>query len=263
MSRATVNAALALASLHTPVEVLRRKVAAFERKRAETAQRRSDFAVLLEAEVRRLAEVTLTEEATAFRDGLTRELQARVGAESGWSEQSGFYYKFRDEPVSLKAIQSSLMHALPRFPGDALISSAAQPYGRELADTRSGRVRHDFAQRLDGGMRELKASHAGTYRRHARGDRWRRQEGHEERPGRRGARRSAGPGARGGPETGLAGRLRALACQARHGGFSRAPAALPDIVLTRRALQILHALAGPDGAPIGPEGRTVSVCVAW
>ena len=51
---------------------------------------------------------------------------------------------------------TSLLHALPKFLGDALILRAAQNYGRELTGTQAGRVRYDFAQRLDKSMRDFK-----------------------------------------------------------------------------------------------------------
>ncbi|HUW00397.1 MAG TPA: dynamin family protein [Gallionella sp.] len=81
-----------------------------------------------------------------------------VGAESAWSAKSGFYYKFWETPGSLKIMTTSLLHALPKFLGDALILKAAQNYGRELADTQAGRVRYDFAQRLDKSMRDFKVA---------------------------------------------------------------------------------------------------------
>jgi len=81
-----------------------------------------------------------------------------VGAESAWSAKSGFYYKFWETPGSLRIMTTSLLHALPKFLGDALILKSAQRYGRELTDTQAGRVRYDFAQRLDKSMRDFKVA---------------------------------------------------------------------------------------------------------
>lgn len=79
-----------------------------------------------------------------------------VGVESAWSGKSRFYYKFWDAPGSLKIMTTSLLHALPKFLGDALILREALKYALELTDTQAGRVRYDFAQRLDKSMRDFK-----------------------------------------------------------------------------------------------------------
>ncbi|MFN3397352.1 MAG: hypothetical protein ACK4ZS_02320, partial [Sulfurimicrobium sp.] len=237
VSQARFNAELARSSLSTPVEELQRKVAAFEQKRGEMAQEKRDFAILLEAEVKRLAGQDVTADVEAFKLKLTGEIERKVknrfevmrhlpsgelhedlqhyvvdevraawdsfrrdedeklevafqglcerfsgkidatvdalyrfsselfsvpfeaiGAESAWSEKSRFYYKFWETPGSLKIMATSLLHALPKFLGDALILKAAQNYGRELVDTQAGRVRYDFAQRLDKSMRDFRAA---------------------------------------------------------------------------------------------------------
>jgi len=235
VSQARFNAELALSTLSTPVEELRHKVAAFEKKRGEMTQEKRDFAVLLEAEIKRLADQDVTEDVEAFTAKLAGEIKAKVKtrfeamrhlpsgklhedlqrhvvdevraawdgfrreedekleaafqalcerfsgkidatvdelyrfssalfsvpfeaviAESAWSAKSRFYYKFWETPGSLKIMTTSLLHALPKFLGDALILRAAQNYGRELTGTQAGRVRYDFAQRLDKSMRDFK-----------------------------------------------------------------------------------------------------------
>ena len=237
VSQARFNAELALSTLSMPVEELRRKVEAFEKKRGEIAQERYDFIILLEADVKRLANQDVTADVESFKAKLTRAIEAKlkvyfesvrhlpsgelhedlrryavdevraawdgfrhdedekldalfqaicerfigkmdatvdqlyrfsselfsipfeaVGAESAWSTKSGFYYKFWETPGSLKIMTTSLLHALPKFLGDGLILKAAQNYGRELTDTQAGRVRYDFAQRLDKSMRDFKAA---------------------------------------------------------------------------------------------------------
>ncbi len=235
VAQARFNAELTLSSLRTPLEELRGKVATFQRKRAEMAQAKRDFAILLEAEVKRLADQEVTADVEAFRTLLTDEIPAKVqarfeavrhltsrelhqalerfmvdevraawdgfrrgedekleaafqalckrfggkidatvdelyrfsselfsvpfegvAAESEWSGESRFYYKFWDTPGSLKIMTTSLLHALPKFLGDTLILKASMRYGTDLADTQAGRVRYDFARRLDKSMREFK-----------------------------------------------------------------------------------------------------------
>ncbi len=84
-----------------------------------------------------------------------------VRAGSLWNVQSHFYYKFWNEPATLKTITFSLVLALPKFLGDSLILKEAVKYGRETADAQAGRVRYDFAQRLDKSMRKYKISMLG------------------------------------------------------------------------------------------------------
>ncbi len=84
-----------------------------------------------------------------------------VRAESVWNIQSHFYYKFWNEPSNLKTITSSFVLALPKFLGDSLILKEAVKYGYEMADTQAGRVRYDFAQRLDKSMRNFRIAMLG------------------------------------------------------------------------------------------------------
>lgn len=85
-----------------------------------------------------------------------------VSAESLWTAESGFYYKFRDDAVGLEMLDSSLTHLLPglvtgRFQRlkDWLTRKARQRVCnrrkeqlRQLVDIQSGRVRYDFVERL-------------------------------------------------------------------------------------------------------------------
>jgi ribosome biogenesis GTPase A len=236
ISQTRFTAELERQSLRTPVEELQQKVAAFEAKRQEIAQAKHDFAVLLEAETKQLANQTVTDDVDAFKARLVKELEtatakkfeelrglpsgelhetlarfvidevrdayddwrekeddklegdfhalcarfaAKIDAtvdelyrfsselfaipfeavegESHWNVQSGFYYKFWSEPPSLRIITSSFLHALPKFLGARLILKEALEQARETADTQAGRLRYDFAQRLDKSMRDYKA----------------------------------------------------------------------------------------------------------
>jgi Dynamin family len=237
VAQARLNAELEFSSLRTPLEELRGKLTLFENKRDEVGQERRDFAILLEAEVKRLADQTVTEDVEAFGARLggeveavlnaryravrhlpSRELAAEleraameavkvawdrfrhvedecigaqchdlcrrfgaridatvdelyrfsselfsvpfeaVGADTEWRSQTDFYYKFWDEPPVLKTLTTSLLLALPKLLGDSLVLREGVKYGRELADTQAGRVRYNFAQRLDKSMRDFKAA---------------------------------------------------------------------------------------------------------
>lgn len=72
-----------------------------------------------------------------------------VKAESLWAEKSGLYYKFRDEPVGLEMLTSSATLALPSFIGKRIIMRGMRDFLTEVIDRQAGRLRHDFASRLD------------------------------------------------------------------------------------------------------------------
>ncbi|HTP67199.1 MAG TPA: dynamin family protein [Geobacteraceae bacterium] len=74
---------------------------------------------------------------------------AAVQADSLWAVESGFYYKFWSEPGSLMMFTSSVLLALPRFISDRLILKRMKEHVQEMVDMQSGRVRYDFAVRLD------------------------------------------------------------------------------------------------------------------
>ena len=88
ISQARLTTELTLQSLHTPVEELRGKIEAFEDKRREILQAKSDFAVLLENEVKRLADHTVTEHVEDFKTQLSQTpviKHAGSGASTGLS----------------------------------------------------------------------------------------------------------------------------------------------------------------------------------
>ena len=66
-----------------------------------------------------------------------------------WSARSEFYYKFKDQPVGLEMVTSSLTLALPKFIGDKLILRKMKEYLSQVIDIQSGRAHHDFSERLD------------------------------------------------------------------------------------------------------------------
>ncbi|MDA8157220.1 MAG: dynamin family protein [Actinomycetota bacterium] len=72
-----------------------------------------------------------------------------VKTEAFWSARSEFYYKFKDQPVGLEMVTSSLTLVLPKFIGDKLILRKMKEYLSQVIDIQSGRAHHDFSERLD------------------------------------------------------------------------------------------------------------------
>jgi GTPase Era involved in 16S rRNA processing len=70
-------------------------------------------------------------------------------AEELWTVKPGFYYKFREEPVILEVLTTSFTLSLPKFIGDKIILKKIKEYLFEMIDMQGGRVRYDFAERLD------------------------------------------------------------------------------------------------------------------
>lgn len=73
---------------------------------------------------------------------------AAIGAESLWRSRSGFYYKFWEEPPALRMLTDSFVTMLPGVLGHSLILRHARRRAAELADIQSGRLRHDFEERI-------------------------------------------------------------------------------------------------------------------
>lgn len=72
-----------------------------------------------------------------------------VKAEAIWSVKSGFYYKFRDEPVGIEILASTVTLALPKFIGDRLVLKKMKEYLHKAVSIQCGRVGYDFERRLD------------------------------------------------------------------------------------------------------------------
>lgn len=66
-----------------------------------------------------------------------------------WSDKSRFSYKFRDEPVGLQIVASSLTLALPKFIGDRIVLNKMKEYLVRVVDMQLGRLGSDFEVRLD------------------------------------------------------------------------------------------------------------------
>ena len=72
-----------------------------------------------------------------------------VKTEMLWSDKSRFSYKFRDEPVGIEIVASSLTLALPKFIGDKIILNKMKEYLIRVVDMQLGRLGSDFEERLD------------------------------------------------------------------------------------------------------------------
>lgn len=73
---------------------------------------------------------------------------AAVGAESLWQSRTGFYYKFWQEPPALMMLTDGLVRLLPGALGHPIILRQARRRAAELVDIQSGRLRHDFEERI-------------------------------------------------------------------------------------------------------------------
>ena len=72
-----------------------------------------------------------------------------VEADAVWSMQSSFYYRFREQPVGLEIMASSLTLLLPKFLGKKIVLKKMIDYLRRVIDLQSARAGHDFEKRLD------------------------------------------------------------------------------------------------------------------
>lgn len=73
---------------------------------------------------------------------------AAVGAETLWQSRSDFYYKFWEEPPALMMMTAGLVRLLPGALGHPIILRQARRRAAELAEMQSGRLRHDFEERI-------------------------------------------------------------------------------------------------------------------
>jgi len=72
-----------------------------------------------------------------------------VKVEAVWSFKAGFYYKFRDEPVGIEILASTVTLALPKFIGDRLVLKKMKEYLHKAVSIQCGRIGYDFERRLD------------------------------------------------------------------------------------------------------------------
>jgi GTPase Era involved in 16S rRNA processing len=72
-----------------------------------------------------------------------------VKAEAIWSTKSAFYYRFKEQPVGIEIVTSSLTLLLPRFIGEKIILKKAKEYLQRVIDVQTAKVGCDFEERLD------------------------------------------------------------------------------------------------------------------
>jgi ribosome biogenesis GTPase A len=72
-----------------------------------------------------------------------------VKAEALWSVKSSFYYKFKEQPVGIAIIASTLTLALPKFIGDKIVLKKMQEYLQRVVTMQAARAGTDFEERLD------------------------------------------------------------------------------------------------------------------
>ncbi|MEJ2697714.1 MAG: dynamin family protein [Candidatus Sulfobium sp.] len=71
-----------------------------------------------------------------------------VKTEAIWSARSRFYYKFKEQPVGIEIVASSLTLALPKFIGDRIIHKKMCEQLTNAVDMQLGRSGNDFDERI-------------------------------------------------------------------------------------------------------------------
>jgi GTPase SAR1 family protein len=89
-----------------------------------------------------------------------------------WTADSNYYYKIKSEPVALEMLANSMTMALPKMIGERfrklklylsnlatrIISGKVKQHMLETIDIQSGRLRYDFAERLDKSQRVFRTA---------------------------------------------------------------------------------------------------------
>jgi len=71
-----------------------------------------------------------------------------VKAEAIWSTKSSFYYRFKEQPVGIAIVASSLTLLLPKFIGEKIILKKVKEYLKRVIDVHTAKVGCDFEERL-------------------------------------------------------------------------------------------------------------------
>jgi GTP-binding protein EngB required for normal cell division len=71
-----------------------------------------------------------------------------INTESLWQNRSGFYYKFWEEPPTLRMLTDTFVLMLPDVFSHPLIHQHARQRAANLTDMQSGRLRYDFEERI-------------------------------------------------------------------------------------------------------------------
>jgi GTPase SAR1 family protein len=235
LSQALFESGLEMKSLTIPVDELKAKIEAFEKKKKEVLREKDDFDILLDGEVNRLVKKELDEDLADFKKETTSILSAGLEsfykekrslsskelnialeryimdevknaynnwwaqedgrlasgfeaicgrfiskinetvdalfkfsselfaipfqafkAEELWTVKPGFYYKFREDPVMLEVLATSFTLTLPKFLGDKIILKKMKEFLLQMIDRQGGRIRFDFAERLEKGKLDFR-----------------------------------------------------------------------------------------------------------
>jgi GTPase SAR1 family protein len=235
LSQALFESGLEMKSLTIPVDELKAKIEAFEKKKKEVLREKDDFDILLDGEVNRLVKKGLDEDLADFKKETTSILSAGLEsfykekrslsskelnvaleryimdevknaynnwwaqedgrlasgfeaicgrfiskinetvdalfkfsselfaipfqafkAEELWTVKPGFYYKFREDPVMLEVLATSFTLTLPKFLGDKIILKKMKEFLLQMIDRQGGRIRFDFAERLEKGKLDFR-----------------------------------------------------------------------------------------------------------
>ena len=81
---------------------------------------------------------------------------ATIDAKSMWQSRSGFYYKFWEEPPTLRMLTDTFVLMLPDVFSHPLIHQHARQRAANLTDMQSGRLRHDFEERIKKSVRDFR-----------------------------------------------------------------------------------------------------------
>jgi ribosome biogenesis GTPase A len=71
-----------------------------------------------------------------------------VKAEAIWSTKSSFFYRFKEQPVGIEIVASSLTLLLPKFIGEKIILKKVKEYLHRVIDMQTAKVGCDFEERL-------------------------------------------------------------------------------------------------------------------
>jgi hypothetical protein len=72
-----------------------------------------------------------------------------VTAEAIWSTKSAFYYRFKEQPVGIEIVASSLTLLLPKFIGEKIILKKVKEYLNRAIDIQTAKAGCDFEERLN------------------------------------------------------------------------------------------------------------------
>jgi len=72
-----------------------------------------------------------------------------VKAEAIWSTKSSFFFRFKEQPVGIEIVASSLTLMLPKFIGEKIIIKKVKEYLNRVIDIQTAKVGCDFEERLN------------------------------------------------------------------------------------------------------------------